>query len=395
MDAMVRGVVTLIKSAVTEQKMELPEGFSMEQAYPVLKKHSILTLACDGALRCGIPPQSPALQRMLRGYMQLTAGSERQMTALERLYSAFDAHGIDYLPLKGCEMKLLYPKPELRSMGDADILIRMDQYAAIRQIMEAQGYALEAEYNHTINFRGADLYLELHKRVVPTSEPDLYAYFGDGWQKARPKHGTYYAMSPEDAYLYLFGHFAKHYRHGGIGCRHMTDLFVYRRSHPEMDEAYLLAELKKLRLLEFHRNISNTLEVWFGDRLPDEKTEWITNVIFESGNWGKLESQAAAEGFKVRAESGSEEDIKYLTMLNIIFPPAALLAHQYHFLENAPVLLPAAWVMRWFAVLRKRRRNIKRRFRKIQMITEEKVDSFAQSLRFVGLEYHTDDELHD
>lgn len=39
---------------------------------------------------------------------------------------AFDAGGIDYMPLKGSILKDLYPRHEMRMMGDADILIRME-----------------------------------------------------------------------------------------------------------------------------------------------------------------------------------------------------------------------------------------------------------------------------
>ena len=61
--------------------------------------------------------------------------SEKQLEAVNKIYAAFDKNGIDYLPLKGCNMKYLYPKPELRSMGDADILIREEQYKSIKDIV--------------------------------------------------------------------------------------------------------------------------------------------------------------------------------------------------------------------------------------------------------------------
>ena len=44
------------------------------------------------------------------------------------------------MPLKGCNMKALYPSPELRVMGDADILIRVEQYDRIRPIIQSLGF---------------------------------------------------------------------------------------------------------------------------------------------------------------------------------------------------------------------------------------------------------------
>ena len=43
-------------------------------------------------------------------------------------FTIAEENGIDYLPLKGYNLKKLYPKPELRTMGDADVLIRLADF---------------------------------------------------------------------------------------------------------------------------------------------------------------------------------------------------------------------------------------------------------------------------
>ena len=39
-------------------------------------------------------------------------------------------------------MKALYPAPELRVMGDADVLIRLEQYEKIVPLMEKMGFVM-------------------------------------------------------------------------------------------------------------------------------------------------------------------------------------------------------------------------------------------------------------
>ena len=117
MDAIQRGVLTLIKAAVLQQSFPLPEDFSLEQAYPLITRHHITAMAFDGALLCGIPRQDPVMGKLFSAYCRSLQISEGQIRELERVYRLFDQNHIDYMPLKGSIMKYQYPKPELRTMG--------------------------------------------------------------------------------------------------------------------------------------------------------------------------------------------------------------------------------------------------------------------------------------
>ena len=74
--------------------------------------------------------------------------SEHQMRAIDHLFEAFEQNGIVYMPLKGCNIKKLYPKPELRSMGDVDILIHPEDHERIHSVMEEQGFQYIREDDH-------------------------------------------------------------------------------------------------------------------------------------------------------------------------------------------------------------------------------------------------------
>ena len=68
MDTTQRGIITLIKSAVTEQSLPLPEGFDLAAAYSIVKRHHISTLIYDGAVRCGISRTEPIMQKLFGEY---------------------------------------------------------------------------------------------------------------------------------------------------------------------------------------------------------------------------------------------------------------------------------------------------------------------------------------
>lgn len=388
MNTIKRGIITLIKSALTGEKLALPEDFSLETAMEEIRKHGLFAICYQGAFLCGIPKTDPAMGKLFGFYCKGLMQSERQMAAAAAVFKAFEENGIDYMPLKGVNMKACYPKPELRSMGDADVLIRMEQYEKIVPIMESLGFQFKEETDHELPWRSKDLYLELHKRLIPSYNLDYYAYYGDGWQLGKVKNGCRYSMTAEDAYIYIFSHYAKHYRDGGIGCRHVTDLWVWRRANPGMDQAYIRAELEKLQLEVFHDNTLRLLNVWFGDAPPDEMTDFITDYIFVSGNFGLLENRTLSFGVKTmkNARSAKWEWVKQLW--GSLFPGHDIIDKQYPILVKHPWLLPVFWVIRLFDKLLFQRAVVERRKRSLKVFNQENIDSHQKALQYVGLDYN-------
>ena len=169
------GIIALLKSAITGQALPLPVDFSMTEVLQQMKSHHISTMLYEGAVCCGVDRADPAMLQLFRQYCKALQISELQMQEIKRIFDAFEKNGIDYMPLKGCKMKSLYPKPELRIMGDADILIRNEQREAIARIMESLGFVQENESDHEWVWTTKGLYLELHKRLIPSYTKDFYS----------------------------------------------------------------------------------------------------------------------------------------------------------------------------------------------------------------------------
>lgn len=382
-----KGILQLIKSAITGKAAVISDNFNIDTAFAVIRKHHIVPLAYEGAALCGISKDGQTMQAMFREYCRSSFINDGQLRAVRDLCEAFDENGIDYLPIKGCNIKKLYPKPELRVMGDADILIRTEQYGKIIPVMEKLGYTAELESNHEYAWNTRLLYVELHKYLIPSYNKDYYAYFGDGWKRAVKETGCRYKMSVEDEYIYIFTHFAKHYRDGGIGCNHVTDLWVYKRNYPNMDMQYVEKELKKLRLLEFYKNIMRLVSVWFEESQEDEMTAFITDFIFKSGSWGISENHILSAEVKNAQAAGTTEDGKKKTLLDTVFPNAEALSQRYSILKKTPWLLPIMWAVRWGEAILFRREDIKKRRDVLKFATVDKIETYQQALEYVGLDF--------
>ena len=381
MDQIRRGLVALLKSAVTQQPCPLPERFSPEQAQELISRHHIAALCYDGAVRCGVTNADGSMAALFQGYCKALLVSERQMAALAAVTDAFDAAGVDYMVLKGGRMKALYPKPELRTMGDADVLIRMEQYETVRALLPGLGFREGNETDHELVWRSPELYLELHKSLVPTYHTKLYAYYGDGWRLALLEQGRGYAMKAQDEFVYLFTHFAKHCRDGGIGCRHVVDLWVYLRAHPELEQEALQRTLDGLELGAFYRNVRGLMVWWFEDGPADPRLEALAEFIFASGSWGDRESKALAQALEGNSALGGR--LRYIR--KNLFPAASVISGKYPVLKKAPWLLPAAWIYRLGEKALFDRESVRNRAAGLKAFQADALTRRKELLEYVGL----------
>ncbi len=387
-----QGILTLIKSALTGEKLPLPEEFNIEFALQIAKKHQIYGLIYYGAFNCGIDKKLPQMQELFISVYKNLVISEGQVYEIKNIVKAFDESEIDYMFLKGTLLKEMYPKKELRAMGDADILIKTEQYDKIKPVMQSLGFEEKTESDHELIWRKPQLLLELHKRLIPSYNKDYFAYFGDGWQlgKPNPDFPHRFEMTDEDQMIYLFTHFAKHYRDAGIGIRHVVDLYVYKNAHPHLNEEYIKEELEKLEIYEFYKNVLDTLDVWFGEEQGNEKTDYITNVIFGSGAFGDYRKSRISQTIKASATKKVNKNRKLRRMIQMTFPSKQTMSFHYPILEKRgfSFLLPFCWVLRLFTVLLFKRDRAKNFYKTMNSFSASDISDYEQTLRFVGLDFN-------
>jgi len=384
-----KGVVNLIKSALCSTKEDLPAGFDFSEAYALGKSHQILPLLYYGAVNSGIKLDSQMKALLENATMQNVLVNQKQMYLVKVVFAAFEKNEISYMPLKGTLLKGVYPKPEMRPMSDADILIKEEEYDKISSVLQGLGFKEKYESNHELVWKKSVLTLELHKSLIPTYHKDYYNYFGNGWKLAKERIDNFgYKMKYEDALIYNFTHMAKHYRAGGIGIRHIIDVYMCFPKESQLDYNYVKAELKNLKLWEFFCNVLDTVKVWFGEKESNEKTDFITDYIFSSGSYGTAERQNIGEALKSAKNIGSSEKVMSKRRISLVFPSYKAMCLRNPVLKKCPPLLPVMWVVRWFELLIFGRDTIKRQTRNLKKVTAENIDSFEDSLKFVGLEFN-------
>ena len=389
MDKFQKTYIGLIKAALTDTKCAVPSDFDWAKAVETSKRHSVSPILFYGAVNSNISKETEYMKELhlltIRGVMVST----RQLYEIELIENAFKKENIDYMPLKGIVLKQLYLQPEMRMMGDADILIKTEQYPKIEKIMTELGFAFKYESDHELVWEKPSLFLELHKSVMTSYNKDFYRYFGNGWKLAEKNADcSRYDMSAENFYIYMFVHFTKHYRITGIGIKHLIDLWVYIKAYSGLDWEYIARELKEMNLTRFHQNVLNTIDAWFNDGDGNTVTDLITNVIFNSGEYGSAEMSMVNRALQKGKDSALK--IKFSKIFNGLFPSYKTMKEKYKILEKAPFLLPVMWGVRCFNVLFRQKDTFKSYIQGVKKVDSKQVDENKRALYAVGLEFHSE-----
>lgn len=353
MDVQKTGIITMLCNALTESNYPLPADFDWEALSSEPSRYKNLRgLLIRGANLAGIPRSHPAIRELMIGFLEDIRRSRNQMQQLQAVYDVFDAQGVDYMPVKGAILKTMYPQPELRMMEDADILIRTEQLPTIRKIMlemdmeERSGDTNESIWNHP------KLLLELHKTLISSQFGEFLDYLHNSWDFAEkePK-GNAYRFREENHFIFLVIHFAKHYMHGSTSPKDICDLWVFRNAYAQMDEQYIKAELQRVNLAEFYKNILAVLNAWFRGAEFTAQAELITDSVFQHGTVDNTASQWSHMILSNQDSTHSLGKTKCKFILQKIFPPRRSMQVRYPILMKKPWLTPIYRFRRWFEIL--------------------------------------------
>lgn len=280
-----------------------------------------------------------------------------QVAELKELLCKFEEKQIINQPMKGSCLKFIYPSPEMREMSDIDILVRADCMESAGKILREMGYTISKSIkHHDIYVKMPYMVLEVHRAMYDkTVDKNQYEYFST-LSKAVLKEGYSYTyeFKPEDFYVYMLAHMAKHFYKMGCGIRNLVDIYVFRKQYDTiMDRQYINSELEKIGLTAFAGYMEKLADIWLGDRDWDEFSEQLFTYMMDSGIYGKDEN-GIWNKFAEEKMQGKRATIHQLRWW-YYFPSLHYMSEYYPWLEEKPFLIPIAWGIRFWGGLFKKK----------------------------------------
>jgi len=378
MNLTIKTLFALIKCALTKEPFNIDKGVDWNTVYQIASIHRITTLVYYGIKEADaeLPDDIKAkFEDKLYKSTMLRISNDYEV---ERILSAFSENSIFHAPLKGIAAKALYPEPEMRTVGDADIYIKEEELDKISRILSELGFVFDHESVHEHVWKKKNLLLELHKSFMSKAVEKYFDYYKNRENILKATETPFlYQMPTNELLIYLMIHIAKHYQTGGIGIRHFIDIYIILNSCDKPDERYVYEQFEKIGLNRFFLNVKNMLACWFDGREYDSISSEMTKRIIESGIFGNSKNRFVADAMH-------HSLIK--KVFSTVFLPSKYMKEKYSVLEKAPMLLPVFWVYRIFNILFNKSGKVKSYKNKLKLANKDNLSDYKNHLKFVGLE---------
>ncbi len=290
-------------------------------------------------------------------------------------------NGIKYVFIKGVASASYYKQPQLRTMGDVDVLIKRSDTQKINDLLQKLGYTTDDDifkknghivYKRKIN--GIIAVCEVHFKLngIPISLEEIFEkHLNSIFQNAEEITVTHGKCSvPSDFHhgIILLLHTATHLTSEGIGLRHLCDwaVFVNSFSNEEFVSIFQKA-LTELGLWRFAQLLTLCCikylgcdkKTWVG-KADDCLLEDIITDILNGGNFGRKDFDRYAQ-IKYISDREKHEVSQKTAFLQALSSINAKAKSKYDFAKKHKLLLPIGWlavIFDYFILVLTRKRRL-------------------------------------
>lgn len=279
-------------------------------------------------------------------YLQAVSAYAKRKTILNQISEALV--DIPYYTVKGITVSRYYPVPQLRTMGDCDIVVHECNKEKARDILLSMGFIdrtrewKEAEWH----FSKQGLDFELHHRLlyngVVNTEKEIE--FADAaWDYVNNDH----EIDEDFHFVFLLIHLKKHFLNRGVGLRQFMDLVVMSQ-RANLNQEKISTFLQQIELEKFAAVCSALCLRWFNNALPidpieisDEFYNKATDMIIADGVFGFEVAENSSKALLNRIDKYGKNQL----IIRYIFPSYKSCSSmpKYKWIEGKPFFLPILW----------------------------------------------------
>ena len=238
----------------------------------------------------------------------VATASEAMLKEQRRILDLLEARQIPCAVLKGTSVAYLYPHPELRTIGDIDILVDEENLDEACKALQADGFAPSYTAEKHLCLQKGAVWVEMHRMVsvFPESEKGRFTkrYMTDALrhtQEAEIGGVRFPMLSGAYQIIALLAHMEQHLATSGIGLRQVCDWAVTAHALRNCFDDETLALLERCGLLRFARIMTRLCERYLGlppcawsAEAPDALVDAMLADILVGGNF---QAQAAERPF--------------------------------------------------------------------------------------------------
>ena len=341
-----RYIVELSRTAIFDDTPFAPEeSVNWEYIYNKSIEQNItgLLFSAVSKLSKEYRPDKELYAKWQQKMLETIAVTSRQYNEFLKMSKVVSDAGIKMVGLKGCIIRNQYPVPELRTMGDFDVIVENDSLKAVGELFSFNGYDVTKDLFGIV----ADN-KKAHWEIF-TSLEEEFVINTRTWSEKILETSMALDGIYTTSYTYFLAHtiihMGKHYIEKGAGIRNLCDIALFVSKYKEQIDFGILKNIcDEQNFTKIFNYTLNALNQWYGVVLSGvdfEKTdtEKFVEYFLTNGIFGKHDNVLLRQ-FSL----DEREDSKGLKRL--LFPPVSTLRNRYKYLQKYPFLLPVAWIQR-------------------------------------------------
>lgn len=201
----------------------------------------------------------------------VAAASEAMLKEQQRILDLLEVHQIPCAILKGTSVAYLYPHPELRTIGDIDILVDEQKLNEACAFLQEQGFVPTCTAEKHLCLQKGAVWVEMHRMVsvFPESEKGRFTkqFMLEALchtQTAEIKGVRFPMLSDVYQIISLLAHMEQHLATSGIGLRQVCDWAVTVDALRDCFDGESLTLLERCGLLQFAKIMTRLCEKYLG-----------------------------------------------------------------------------------------------------------------------------------
>lgn len=354
-------ILQIIEAAINNKKIDLTNYINDQEFMRIMKEQTFLPFLYKVDKR----------KEFRKYYYQSCLIHEKFNEVGKIVDDILTQNNIPHVFLKGYELQNIYPDPNLRMLGDIDLLVPEDKYNLSIDILKNNGFIGNEENGLHIELYKDNVEIELHHKLVNEGRYDEF-FFKHPFDNLKDNLNHF---NDNYNFLYIIAHYTEHIVQGA-GLRPLIDIYLMLKKY-NLDFEYINKSLKLIGLDKFYNMILNEISIIFNyNEIPFTKNKQVLDMIdysLKSGIHG-FGHDAKSKCLKMTDRNNGK---KIKTIIKSLLIPLKRLFKLYPW-SKLIITIPFAYIFRFFYLLKNRRNKLK------EIISYKQDDSF-KLLQSLGL----------
>ena len=303
----------ILKASIYGGELNLSGDCDYESIFSELQSQTVLTLTKPVLNQ--LPLSEDLREKWEKAINQQLAVNAKVAFAERKLCALLEAEGIEFAIVKGSAAAQYYPKPELRTRGDIDVLVLKEKYRDAILTLQRNGYSEKK----TIDFE--ERHIELFKNNVECEIHQRFSEINDELiqnEIKKIKTNTHLFDNSLNG-LVLLKHIQRHFNIG-LGLRQYIDWCMFATAvcddefwneelRPLADEFGLTKFAKALTQLGINKGLIEKQYSWCSD-VSNELCEELLHYFLYCGNFNRKHSAVNTKALRVMREASGIKGFK-------------------------------------------------------------------------------------